>query len=161
MIKSILNSSSCAECRLCCIFDSYEIWETPVLDAETMDKIKKLDNEAEFYSFGNCFKMKISKEKLNENQMFLCPALDQKSGCRLGDHKPFECRIWPFRIMNFNGKRVIAIAPICPAIMKKPLNELVNFLNAGLAEKIFSYGDEHPEIIKDHDNSYPILIFEK
>ena len=62
---------------------------------------------------------------------------------------------------SYYGKRVIAIAPICPALMKKPLNELVNFLNAGLAEKIFSYGDEHPEIIKDHDNSYPILIFEK
>ena len=26
-------------------------------------------------------------------------------GCILGDEKPFDCKIWPYRVMNFKGKQ--------------------------------------------------------
>ena len=79
----------------------------------------------------------------------------------LGDEKPFDCRIWPYRIMKIGDKRAITLASICDEMYNRPLSELVDFLKKGLAEKIFSYADKHPEIVKPYYDGYPVLIFEK
>jgi len=158
MLKKILESKTCADCKLCCIFDHYDIWETPVFDEKTMIKLKSLKN-ADFIKKDGGY---ISKaEKFDSEGLFTCPALDPESGCILGDEKPFDCRIWPYRIMKIGDKRVISIASICSAMYNKPLSELVGFLKEGLADTIFRYADEHPEIIKPYDTSYPVLLAEE
>ncbi len=158
MLKKILDKKTCAECRLCCIFDRYDIWETPVFDEDTRNKIESLA-DAEFIQKDGGYIFKA--EKFDDEGLFTCPALDPGKGCILGDEKPFDCRIWPYRIMKIGDKRVISIASICEAMYSKPLCELVEFLKDGLADKIFSYADSHPEIVKPYDNSYPILLVEK
>ena len=63
--------------------------------------------------------------------------------------------------MELGGKRVIAIASICPEMYEKPLSVLVNeLLENGLAEKIFHEADIHPEIVKPYQKGYPILLVE-
>ncbi|MGN0676127.1 MAG: hypothetical protein ACI4K5_00095 [Ruminococcus sp.] len=158
MLKKILDKKTCAECRLCCIFDHYDIWETPVFDEDTRNKLESLA-DAEFIQKDGGYIFKA--EKFDDEGLFTCPALDPGKGCILGDEKPFDCRIWPYRIMKIGDKRVISIASICEAMYSKPLSELVEFLKDGLADKIFSYADSHPEIVKPYDNSYPILLVEK
>ena len=74
----------------------------------------------------------------SERELFICPALDPDKGCTLGDNKPFDCKIWPYRIMEFNGVRVISVASICPDMYAKPLDKLVGELENGLADKIFA-----------------------
>ena len=37
----------------------------------------------------------------------------------------------------------------------------VDFLKEGLADKIFTYADEHPEIVKPYYEGYPVLMFER
>lgn len=158
MLKEILSGSVCGECRLCCIFDRYDVWETPVFTDEIKNKIKEVKPEAEFLPKDGGWIFKV--EELDENQLFNCPALTEK-GCMLGDEKPFDCRIWPYRIMKIGDKRAITLASICEEMYNRPLSELVDFLKKGLAEKIFSYADKHSEIVKPYYDGYPVLIFEK
>ena len=79
----------------------------------------------------------------------------------LGDDKPFDCRIWPYRIMEVGGRRAITFASICDELYHRPLSQLVDFLKEGLADVIFAYADEHPEIVKPYYEGYPVLLFEK
>ena len=79
----------------------------------------------------------------------------------LGDDKPFDCRIWPYRIMEVGGRRAIVIASNCEEMFSRPIAELVGFLRDGLADAIFSYADKHPEIVKPYYEGFPVLLFEK
>ena len=88
-------------------------------------------------------------QELHGDELFSCPALTGH-GCMLGDDKPFDCRIWPYRIMEVGGRRAITIASICDELYNRPLSQLVGFLREGLAEVIFSYADAHPEIVKPY-----------
>lgn len=158
MLKKILSGKSCAECRLCCVFDRYDIWETPVFTEEIKNRIHQAKPDAEFIAKDGGYIFKVGE--LTDEQLFSCPALTE-NGCMLGDDKPFDCRIWPYRIMNVGGRRAIAIASICEELYNRPLSELVNFLKEGTAEAIFAYADAHPEIVKPYYEGYPILMFEK
>lgn len=158
MLKKILSGSTCAKCRLCCVFDRYDIWETPVFTDEIRDRILAEKPESEFISKdgGYIFKAK----ELDENELFSCPALTE-TGCMLGDDKPFDCRIWPYRIMNVGGRRAITIASICDELYNRPLSQLVGLLKDDLAADIFAYANAHPEIVKPYYEGYPVLMFER
>lgn len=158
MLKEILDPESCAKCRICCVFDSSDIWEMPVFTSETAEKMRSTNPEINFVPYGNGFV--IDPGELGESELFNCPALTE-NGCMLGDEKPFDCRIWPFRIMNVGGIRAITIASLCSELYSRPLSQLVDFLNKGLAENIFRYADEHPEIVKPYDDGYPVLKLER
>lgn len=157
MLKKILSGKVCAECRICCVFDKSDIWETPVFTAEIRDKLLKIKPDAEFIQHDGGFIIKAGN--LADDELFTCPALTE-NGCILGDEKPFDCRIWPYRIMNIGGRRAITIASLCGELYSRPLSELVGFLEDGLAEKIFAYADAHPEIVKPYEDGYPVLMVE-
>lgn len=161
MLKNILSGSSCAKCRICCIFDNYDLWETPVVSDELYEKLLKEYPGVEYLPKGNSRIFKCIPDTVNGEELFICPMLDHSTGCRLGDDKPFDCRIWPYRIMELGGKRVISIASICPEMYNKPLAVLVSELNRdGLAEKIFAEADRNPDIVKKYESGYPILTVE-
>lgn len=158
MLKKILNSKTCAECRLCCVFDRYDVWETPIFTEEIKNKILISNPDAEFIRKDNNYIFKVGE--INEDQLFSCPALTE-NGCVLGDEKPFDCRIWPYRIMNVGGKKAITIASICDELYNRPLSQLVGLLKQELADIIFAYANEHPEIVKPYYEGYPVLMFEQ
>ena len=159
MLKKILSNKKCAECRLCCVFDRYDVWETPVFTEETKNLLLEKRPDTQFITKEGGYLFRVNE--LVENELFYCPALDNKTGCILGDDKPFDCRIWPFRIMEIGGRRAITVASICSEIYNRPLSQLVEFLREGTADTIFSYADEHPEIVKPYDEGYPVLLFER
>ncbi|MCM1022436.1 MAG: hypothetical protein NC395_00055 [Prevotella sp.] len=159
MLKNILKSNDCASCKICCVFDKYDIWETPVLEDGLKDYVSEHFPYVSFIRKGDGWLFRMNE---SEDGLYRCPMLDPKSGCRLGDGKPFDCRIWPYRIMELGGKRVISMASICPTMFEKPLSELCGELtDKGLAEKIFAYADSHPDIVKPYESGYPILLAEK
>ena len=110
MLKKILSGGTCAKCRLCCVFDRYDIWETPVFTEELRERISQARPEVRFIPKDGGYILRA--EEFDEDQFFRCPALTD-TGCMLGDDKPFDCRIWPYRIMNVGGRRAITIASIC------------------------------------------------
>ena len=159
MLKNILSGSDCASCKICCIFDKYDIWETPVLDEKLKDLVSERFPEVSFVKKGDGWIFRMEEA---EDELYYCPMLDNRTGCRLGDDKPFDCRIWPYRIMSLGGKRVISMASICPTMYRKPLEELCGELDKnGLADKIFAHADKYPEIVKPYEDGYPILKVEK
>ena len=155
MLSRILKKTTCGECKICCGFDCNDTWEMPVMTEKTKNKLESLKPGTEFINNGSYY---ITKPcELSGDEIFYCPGLDKNSGCILGEDKPFDCKIWPFRVMNFNGSTVITVSSACNEIFKRPLNELVEFLDGGLADAIDEYSAENPEIIKDYDPSYQIL----
>ena len=158
MLKKILSGESCANCRLCCVFDRYDVWETPVFTEDIKNKILEKAPDTQFLPVEGGYIFKVSE--FDDEGLFSCPALTEK-GCMLGDEKPFDCRIWPYRTMNIGGRRAITIASICDELYNRPLSQLVDFLKEGLGEKIFAYADAHPEIVKPYYEGYPVLMFEK
>ncbi len=158
MLTKLLSRETCAKCQLCCVFDRYDVWETPVLSDEVRKKAEKLLPDAEFVSKGKCSHLFRIRE-LDEDDLFRCPLLDPAKGCMLGTEKPFDCQIWPFRIMELDGRQAITIAPICEAMMTQPIGTLLSFLKEGLADTIFDYAEAHPDVVKPYDPMYPILLW--
>lgn len=56
---------------------------------------KNIDENAELepYEDGYRFVMHFK----DGDELTYCPMLTEK-GCALGDNKPFDCRVWPFRV---------------------------------------------------------------
>ncbi|MGN1481408.1 hypothetical protein [Porcipelethomonas sp.] len=155
MLKGLLENKSCRECRICCGFDKTDIWEMPVMNSDTAKELSRLRPDTEFTEKDGAFIVKAGR--LEGDELFFCPALDKEKGCILGDKKPFDCSIWPYRIMDLNGTWVISICPVCGELYNRPLRELVEFVENGLGEKIYKYALENPDIVKKYDHSYPIL----
>lgn len=157
MLSEILSKSECAKCRICCSFDSYDLWETPVVTDEIKALALEINPKQEFSTASGARLFIMQKEP--DEDLYFCPMLDHKTGCKLGDKKPFDCRIWPFRIMDFEGRRVIVISPVCPTVFHKPLDELKSFAKK-LAPVIFAEADKTPEMVKKYIVGYPILVVE-
>lgn len=107
MLSKILKKSDCAACRFCCSFRRQSLWETPVFDAETVEKLRKLYPHAKFRNEGAVsFTFDISdqyKTSLSDEEA-PCPFLDAEKGCVLPPElKPFDCTIWPFRAVRLSG----------------------------------------------------------
>lgn len=158
MLSKILSKEECAKCRICCCFDSYDIWETPYISPTLASKIlQEYAPKQEFIKKENHFLFKMDKEK--NADLYYCPMLDNEKGCILGDDKPFDCRIWPLRVMALNETKVITLSPVCPNMNEKSIKELTKTANE-LSDQIFRYADENPEAVKPYLDGYPILVVE-
>lgn len=157
MLSKLLSKSECANCKICCSFDSTDLWETPVVSKTLRDEILDDYPELRFVTKNNSYLFRMEREP--DEDLYYCSVLDHEKGCVLGDNKPFDCQIWPLRIMDFNGKRVITLSPVCPVMIKKPLCDL-QMLAKELAPIIFSEADKNPDIVKKYLPGYPILFTE-
>lgn len=157
MLKKVLSPQTCAKCRICCCFDDDDIWETPVIEKKLIDGIGEKLPEAELIPHGGHYLFKMEKEKGEE--LYFCPGLDREKGCTLGSCKPFDCTIWPFRVMKLGEKNVLTLSPVCPNIGESPFNDIMA-VAAEVAPKAFAYAKESPEAVKDYISGYPILAIE-
>ncbi len=152
MLKEILDPAECAECRICCGFVESDKWEIPLVFGELAEHLqsrypRKLVPRANEYVFDMEF---------HGSEIIPCPALTDK-GCALGDGKPFDCRVWPFRVNDLNGTQVITASPVCPAVSKLPLKTISEFVNGGFSQKMFAEADLHPDMVKPYISGYPIV----
>ena len=76
MLKGLLSKSVCGECRICCGFDSTDVWEMPVMNEETKNKLEALRPGTEFVRTKNSYITKCGE--LSDDEIFYCPALDKK-----------------------------------------------------------------------------------
>ncbi len=153
MLSKILSNETCGKCKGCCYFDKDDLWEVPLLTPETADIIEK--NYPETKLIKNKSLMSFDVPELSGDEMFVCPMLTDK-GCILKDDKPFDCKIWPFRIMYDENKNVsIAVSAYCKPVSSMPKEKLKDFLiSSGLIDKIKKYYLEYPESIKKFSKDY-------
>lgn len=157
MLSKLLSKEDCKNCRICCSFDSFDIWETPVVSEQLRNRILDDYPELRFIKKDDCYLFRMEKEPGED--LYFCSVLDRSKGCVLGDDKPFDCKIWPFRIMDLNGTRVITLSPVCPVMFSKPMDQLIE-LAKELAPVIFAEGDKQPAIVKKYISGYPIMAVE-
>lgn len=153
MLKKILNPEKCGSCRICCGFDESDKWEIPLIYSENKEKIEKLSGlkltgrNSEY----------VFEMRFNNDEVIFCPALGE-NGCILGDLKPFDCKIWPFRVNRLGNFFVITVSPVCNEVSSLPLDKLSEFVNNdNFAEKLFAEAEKHPDIVKPYIDGYPIL----
>lgn len=129
------------------------------MSKKTADRIlSEICPEQEFIPLDDYFIMKLKCDDATD--MYYCTALDKNSGCLLDEDKPFDCKIWPFRVMLLENVRVITISPVCPVVIKKPLSALMDFAEK-ISAVIFAEAEKNPSMIKPYINGYPILAVEK
>jgi hypothetical protein len=218
LIDSLIKGEDCADCRLCCWFTRYDLWETPVIDDDLRKIISERYPETKFVSRdmggmnggesggmngcesggmnggesggmnggessgmngcesggraeslergerGSLFIMAESPQTdpkyAYQPERFNCPMLTENGCCLEGD-KPFECQIWPYRIMSQNDKLLISLSLLCKPICEKSLSSIFALLQNGLADKIIAYAKLHPCIVKEYTDGYPILMYIK
>ena len=156
MLNEILSKKECAKCRICCCFDDGDLWEAPVMTDELAKELK--DMEFEYLENGKRI-LKMAKTLAGGEEIYYCDLLDKNKGCVLGDKKPFECSIWPLRVMELDGKRVIALSPVCPVLQTRPVKDIANVAKQ-LSKRIFEEADKNPDIVKKYEAGYVIFVIE-
>ena len=160
MLSSILSKSSCAACKFCCSFRRQSLWETPLFLPEVVEKLSKPNEYGVVGEFRNGQIVLGGYKTGDPEEEVPCTFLDPHRGCILKpEDKPFDCSIWPLRIMNKDGELVIALTPTCPSIGATPSPELIELVKNGLGEKILAYAKAHPYIIKEYRDGFPIVYF--
>lgn len=156
LLKNILSPDSCGKCRVCCGFVEDDKWEIPLIFADNREETERLTRAA-LVPRGSEY---VFDMKFNGAEIIPCPALSE-NGCTLGELKPFDCAVWPFRVNSLGDFRVITVSPVCETVSALPLSELCDFLRKdGFAERLFDMARLHPDIVKPYLDGYPILAVE-
>ena len=151
MLKKILSKKDCAECRFCCIFDQSDCWEIPLMCVETKEFLMNKDPLIAFENIDNAFRL---KPHFDESGLYYCDALG-KTGCILPDDlKPFDCKIWPFRVMYYKNEVVLALSDGCNTINDLSDDSINDFVMSGFGSKVLRYSKQHPEIVKPYVEGY-------
>ncbi len=154
MLKEILSPKSCAECRLCCGFDRDDSWENPVISECSAELIKENHPGKSLERYGD--KSYRFVLEYGEDGLAYCPALSD-TGCTLSaDEKPFDCKIWPYRVMNKDGRLVLVLSPVCEVLYNEDRKRTEEF-GKKLAPSVFSEAEKNPDIIKEYIEGYPII----
>lgn len=157
MLEKILAAESCGKCRVCCGFTREDIWEIPLVYAENRSAVEEKLGGALIPRGGEF----VFDMKFDDGELSYCPALSE-NGCSLGELKPFDCAVWPFRVNALGDMRVITVSPVCETVSSLPLSALSEFVSSdGFAEKLFAEARRHPDIVKPYIDGYPILAVDK
>ncbi|MDE6724894.1 MAG: hypothetical protein K2J79_04740, partial [Ruminiclostridium sp.] len=84
-----------------------------------------------------------------------CPLLTEK-GCALGENKPFDCRIWPFRVMKKGNLLLLTLSPVCNSVSSLSVAKVSEFVPE-IAPKILEEVKRNPEMVKEYIEGYPIF----
>lgn len=127
-----------------------------MLPAETVETMREMGVAPSLVPVGT--EQTFQAPPLQGEELFLCPMLSE-TGCTMGDRKPFDCRIWPFRMMRDAGGTLrIAVAGYCPGMQGYTDAQLRAFLEEGLGEVIFSYASKHPAHVKAYSPDYRMIL---
>ena len=172
MLSPILAKSTCATCKFCCSFRRQSLWETPIFDKATMERLQELFPNAKFRAAGASgqsytFDISDNYHTQDPEEESLCPFLDPKQGCALPPElKPFDCKIWPLRAVrsvrtgsDSQSPLKVALTPTCPAINKVPLEQVKQLAASGLGQQIIDYAEQNPDIIKDESPFLSNIVY--
>lgn len=158
MLAKLLSPQTCARCRICCGFDDEDIWEIPIIDESLKARISELLPDCKYIKCGEDNVFEMNKDE--HTQLYMCPALDEEKGCTLGECKPFDCKIWPFRVMRFEGRNVLTLSPVCPHVFDNSMKDIMEVAHK-LEKQIFDYASKTPSAVKPYIQGYPIVAVEE
>ncbi len=155
MLTEILSRSECAECRVCCVFDRSDVWETPLITPELAKTLKDKYPDIKLKAISENTSCKVIDAKFDQEGLCTCPLLTEK-GCALGENKPFDCRIWPFRVMRKGNLLLLTLSPVCNSVSSLSVSRISEFVPK-IAPKILEEVKRNPEMVKEYIEGYPIF----
>lgn len=167
MLQEVLSKEACARCRFCCAFRRKSLWEVPEFPVEfaekypmgvSGEKIRYLVQEKNGSPFA-ITDLRESYRTEDPEEEAPCPFLDSEKGCILPEEdKSFDCKIWPLRYMRReDGTEAVCLTPTCPEINQVSLSRMKKLVRDGLGEIIAHYAKEHPHMIKEYKEGFPVL----
>jgi Fe-S-cluster containining protein len=155
VLELILSPKTCAKCRICCNFDKTDIWEIPIFSEKQKNTIRTMSSDG--FSFQKRNNSYVFQMDFKGKDIAFCPALCE-SGCVLGEEKPFDCNIWPFRVMRLkSGDVALVLSPVCPSVQQHSVKTIMEFVSGEFQERVFKEAKDNPDIIKDYIDGYPIF----
>ena len=155
MLTEILSRSECAECRVCCVFDRSDVWEMPLITPKLAEKLKADYPEIKLKKLSENASCQVTDAEFDEESLCTCPLLTEK-GCALGENKPFDCRIWPFRVMKKGDLLLLTLSPVCESVSSLSVAKVSEFVPE-IAPKILEEVKRNPEMVKEYIEGYPIF----
>lgn len=158
MLSKVLSKETCANCRFCCAFRRSSLWEAPKIPKSVTEKYPEYSKD--FTSFGDYSRMMLATKYTSDSidEEVPCLFLDTQKGCTLSEEdKPFECKIWPLRVMHKDGEIVVALAKTCPAINEVGVEAMKKLLADGLLETIKIEVNKKYFLPEKYRDSYEIL----
>lgn len=155
MLTEILSRSECAECRVCCVFDRSDVWEMPLITPDLAEKLKADYPEIKLKKISEKASCQVTDAEFDGEGLCTCPLLTEK-GCALGENKPFDCRIWPFRVMKKGNLLLLTLSPVCGSVSSLSVAKVSEFVPE-IAPKILEEVKRNPEMVKEYIEGYPIF----
>ena len=158
MLKDVLSPEECAKCGFCCSFRRQSLNLTPYFAKETVSEIRALHPEARFKTRpSGAVTIDIDDRYRTDDaeEEALCPF--NRTGCVLPERlKPFDCKLWPFRLMKCGDGLALALVPTCPWVGKADMSKL-KAKAAAVAEAAVDYAKTHPEIVIEYRADYQVV----
>lgn len=153
MLSKVLDKSTCAKCKFCCGFDKEDDWEIPVISEKLADVLR--EKGVKIINIDDCYKYDL---EFSGDEVKYCPFHSKDTGCTLdNENKPFDCKIWPLRVMRKGNNKVLAIAKTCPAFSVTK-TDLLRLVNEGLIDDIKEYILKNPYLINELKEDYEVLL---
>jgi Fe-S-cluster containining protein len=132
VVYPLIKPSDCSECRYCCVFTENDLWEFPTSASFV--------GEPYYYN--------------QADKLFHCAALTPQ-GCSLGNDKPLDCKLWPFRLMQVGDKVAVTVSQHCRTVRKRTIEEILTFLDTKLSAELYN----NDVNANDYHDGYIILRF--
>lgn len=157
----IINSKDCKNCNdECCRFAPHLKRFAPVFVGEEFkDVINRGYSKNLFKKISrNEYQLKLNKK---EKGFFVCDFLTKDERCSINKIKPYDCKIWPFILMNGKGKNknrvylMVDAVNECHAIKKaskEKMKRYITYLKKYLeSDKVATFLKKYPKMIRDYD----------
>ena len=158
MLEEILSPADCARCEFCCSFRRQSRHLTPYFAKESIEEIRRLYPGARFVTRENggvTIDLEGQYHTQEDTEEALC--YFNHKGCVLPEElKPFDCSLWPFRLMKKGEDLVLALVPSCPWIKTEDTAKLKE-VAAAMAKEAYFYAKTHPEIIIEYRDDYAVV----
>lgn len=156
MLSKLLSKTDCALCKYCCEFDKDDAWEFPLFNETEVKELRFLFPDVGFESLENGYYSVI----LSSEPLMVCPFLSREKGCLLPEElKPFDCKIWPLRVMRKEKTAVLVLEPYCNIINRYSIEELRQFaIESGITERAKEYALNESPKLKEYRDEFEIVI---
>lgn len=122
-LKQFVPSSYCFKCKSCCVFESTQTTWRPLMAQE--ERLRSC-----LVSPGKCFDNAAVDpdgyvKTVNEQGKGRCAVFhDKEYVCNFYETRPFECRIYPFMLVEKEGKPFLAAHLNCPFVSEHWRDEM-------------------------------------
>ncbi|MBQ9437232.1 MAG: hypothetical protein IJU50_02770 [Lachnospiraceae bacterium] len=151
MLSKILKRETCAECRICCVYDDSDVWDAPGFTEEEFQR-NAIEGQYDYFEKnGLCY---LNMEK-GAAGLYQCPCLTEK-GCKLGNKKPFRCAVWPLYVVKTDSGYGVAVSDVCPQVYPMEDQKILEGIRETLP-KILETVRKDPSLIEELRENYRLI----